>query len=275
MFDLRLWQIQSRLSRFKIPTLASFWSQDKVQGTLLGRQDTECLAPKYISDAITQYNPTRTLQLFDKSLLVIPKVGTNCYGGRAFAYVFLFLALCAFIVKCRWAPWEEGAICLIIIIIINNSSSCVNILVGTEIRSNSNNYAYMIQGSFNCTSTFVIYLINCTKCGKQYVGQSSNSLHQRLIAHMMDIRKHMDTSLAKHFNSTGHNVSHLKAMVICRTYRNLNSRLRHEEAWIKLLKSANPAGLNIMKWTPRHTAGRVTNNDRPTHERTIVRPIPK
>ena len=44
------------------------------------------LAPKYLSDVITQYHLTRSLRSSDKGLLVVPKVCTNRYGGRAFAY---------------------------------------------------------------------------------------------------------------------------------------------------------------------------------------------
>ncbi len=44
------------------------------------------LAPKYLCDAVASYKPARALHSSDKGLLVIPKVHTREYGGRAFVH---------------------------------------------------------------------------------------------------------------------------------------------------------------------------------------------
>ncbi len=126
-------------------------------------------------------------------------------------------------------------------------SSCTYIEIGQRVTSSANGYTFELRGTYSCTTSFIIYMITCSLCKKQYVGQSSNSLHQRMIAHVMDIRKKTETSVAKHFNEGTHSLTNLKVSIICQTYRNLNSRLRHEEAWIRLMKTAHPSGLNIMK----------------------------
>ncbi len=43
------------------------------------------LAPEYLCDAITQYQPAHSLHSSEKGLLVVPKVRTKSYGSCAFA----------------------------------------------------------------------------------------------------------------------------------------------------------------------------------------------
>ncbi len=124
-------------------------------------------------------------------------------------------------------------------------SSCPRIQPGTEFTSKATGETFTIQGSHNCRSSYIIYLIECSQCQCQYVGQTSNTLHCRLISHVSDIRRKKYTSIGTHFNSPGHNVNHLKATVIAPSYRDANFRMRHEEAWIRILKSWYPHGLNI------------------------------
>ena len=134
-------------------------------------------------------------------------------------------------------------------------STCPRMEETETISSNSNGgysngYSYRIIQKFTCQSTFVIYLITCQKCGKQYVRRTSNTLNSRMISHRADIKKEMDTSIAKHYNSGAHNETDMIISVISGTFRDLNARLHHEEAWIKLLKTTEPRGLNIMNSTP-------------------------
>ena len=43
------------------------------------------LAPSYLTDIFTQYQPTRSLRSSNQSLLCIPKTNTLYYGGRSFS----------------------------------------------------------------------------------------------------------------------------------------------------------------------------------------------
>ena len=43
------------------------------------------IAPLYISDTITKYEPTRSLRSSSKRLLVVPRYNLKTYGGRAFS----------------------------------------------------------------------------------------------------------------------------------------------------------------------------------------------
>ena len=124
-------------------------------------------------------------------------------------------------------------------------TSCQKIMTGTTFTSHTNNRKFKIEGHHNCQSNYVIYLIECNLCHQQYVGQTSNTLHARLTSHSSDIKKRKLTSVAAHFTSPGHSITHLKCTAIAQSYRDGNLKLRHEEAWIRLLETWYPNGMNI------------------------------
>ena len=60
---------------------------------------------------------------------------------------------------------------------------------------------YYIRGNFTCTSTDVIYLVECINCKCQYVG-STTSFKQRFRIHKPDIKtKKVRCGTARQFNS--------------------------------------------------------------------------
>ena len=68
----------------------------------------------------------------------------------------------------------------------------------------------------------------------------------RMTAHVTDIRNNKNTTVANHFNSMNHTAQDLEVRGLTRTSKDLNIRLRHEEAIIFLLGTAAPSGLNVM-----------------------------
>ena len=93
-----------------------------------------------------------------------------------------------------------------------NKSICYTEIEGTYLQ-----YKFKIRHHLNCQSKYIIYMLQCHQCGIQYVGQTSNSLNTRVIAHMTGIRKRKDTSVSKHFNSQGHSQEDLRVVALCRT----------------------------------------------------------
>ena len=53
----------------------------------------------------------------------------------------------------------------------------------------------LIDEACNC-----IYLITCSHCGTQYVGQTKKKLLTRFNSHFYDIHQNNDTTVARHFN---------------------------------------------------------------------------
>ena len=103
-----------------------------------------------------------------------------------------------------------------------------------------------IQGRFTCKSKNVIYVLSCTKCGLQYVGQTGNTFNEHYRAHLTDIRqRNVLKPVSLHFTSTDHSVNNVVATIVTQKTSNINVRLRTEESWINLLQSRQPSGLNL------------------------------
>ncbi len=101
-------------------------------------------------------------------------------------------------------------------------------------------------GTFNCKSSFLIYLITCGDCGIQYVGQSIQELHMRLNGHRSSVKKNTNTYIYQHYNEEGHNFCRAKIQVIDKLdpqngKYDLDQLERH---WINTLCTVFPLGLN-------------------------------
>lgn len=90
-----------------------------------------------------------------------------------------------------------------------------------------------------------IYLLFCDRCGKQYVGETRNSILTRLWQHRHNARHNLelDTPLMKHVQT--HDWSAIKvAGLQCNNNWSDKERKMQERKWIFLLNSRHPHGLN-------------------------------
>ena len=129
---------------------------------------------------------------------------------------------------------------------LKNCQNCQRMTRAKTVKSFSTDFKFVIRNNLDCRSHYVIYLIECCKCGIQYVGQTTNSIAMRLTAHMTDIKKNKNTTVARHFNMPNHSERDVKVYGLTRTSKDLNIRLRHEEAIIYLMSTASPSGMNVM-----------------------------
>ena len=95
----------------------------------------------------------------------------------------------------------------------------------------------------SCNTVNVIYVINCLKCNKQYVGETGRKLKDRLNNHRSDIRLKKQTAIAIHFNDILHSEKDLCITPIEIAERS-DYRKYREDFWIKELKCYYPFGLN-------------------------------
>ena len=101
--------------------------------------------------------------------------------------------------------------------------------------------------SATCNSHNVVYLIQCRKCGKQYIGQTLNTVHTQFQEHVRDIKTPNSLkTLPLHYTSPGHTGADAMLTVMDSAIQT-NERLRLVEAWITCLGSLQLAGLNA-KW---------------------------
>ena len=129
-----------------------------------------------------------------------------------------------------------------------NSSRCPTCPYANFIdvfSSFTNSLTYPIFYHLSCDSSCVVYVIECSSCGKRYVGQTRRTLRERIREHLRYINNSASSSpLYEHFTSVcgPHNFSF---HAISR-HLNHESRLAREAAWIRALNTRHPGGLNAV-----------------------------
>ena len=94
----------------------------------------------------------------------------------------------------------------------------------------------------------VVYLISCSSCNKQYVGETKGPLNKRMNGHRDDWRhrRFERSPTAEHFHSADHDfLSH--ASVCCLEHNKEwsdSTRKLRESYWIRRLNTLCPFGIN-------------------------------
>lgn len=110
-------------------------------------------------------------------------------------------------------------------------------------QSSKTKKQYRIRLPFSCTSKNIIYLITCSRCKKQYVGQTTTMLKERINRHTAAIRAKKNVYIYNHFNFPDHNIFQLTVQVIDTTTTDNLTEL--ERYWILTLQTQVPFGLNL------------------------------
>jgi hypothetical protein len=121
---------------------------------------------------------------------------------------------------------------------------CPYITKTKSFTSNHTNKTFELKGLFTCTTSGVIYLASCSKCKKQYVGQTGRKFYNRMMEHLNSIY-HKTNTIGIHYTSPQHNHNDFSVQVIEKVLPNtVNLRWEREEYWIKTLGTKTPLGLN-------------------------------
>ena len=111
--------------------------------------------------------------------------------------------------------------------------------------SHTNKTTFDITNNITCKSSNIIYLINCTRCHKQYVGETKTSLRLRFNNHLSTVRHNKDYPIAIHFNSDQHSINDISIAGIIQIDKPDDKLRKHlESIWIKKLNTLSPLGLN-------------------------------
>ena len=75
-----------------------------------------------------------------------------------------------------------------------------------DFAKSSSGASVKLKRQTNCKSANVIYLITCTQCGKQYVGETKRALNERMNGHRSDWtkRRFQRSPVAEHFYLQNH-----------------------------------------------------------------------
>ena len=130
----------------------------------------------------------------------------------------------------------------------SNCSTCSHSSISTFFQSFCTKKEFHILKSIDCDFSNLIYLINCNKCGKQYVGETGRKLKYRFTEHLRDIKKNLDTTVAIHFNMADHSVEDISILGINLLFKSGNYRKHKEQFWINKLNTTQLVGLNIKDW---------------------------
>ena len=123
---------------------------------------------------------------------------------------------------------------------------CPFIVESHKFTSSSTGESFPITSHAHCKSTWVIYLITCKKCNKQYVGKTTTSLYTRFTNTKSDIKnRKKNLPIVDHFNSKDHSIADVSLMAI----ENINNKTDHniekrESYWIAKLRTLRPDGIN-------------------------------
>ena len=126
--------------------------------------------------------------------------------------------------------------------------ACSYIVETSSFSSSHNNRTYRLHNKFICTSSNIVYLVTCSKCHMQYVGETGRSLRDRITDHVSCINLKKPTPIGLHFNQAGHSLKHFTILAIEQFEGNSEALRRMKEAtWQHLLQTAHPLGINNLK----------------------------
>jgi hypothetical protein len=128
----------------------------------------------------------------------------------------------------------------------NKCSTCNSISISSTFLSSSCNKLFPILKNCNCLSSNLIYLITCSLCAQQYVGETGNSLRDRLNNHRSNITSKKPTTISIHFNSPKHSFKNLQIIPIeLLPPGSLPAERKiREKYWQNILGTIHPLGLN-------------------------------
>ena len=129
--------------------------------------------------------------------------------------------------------------------------TCNSVIVRSTVTSNSTKFVFKIRQDLNCSSSNVIYLVQCKECDKQYIGETKRSLRCRVNNHRYDILNNRKSSIAHHFNSGRCTFEDFQIIPIfkCPRLSNEEERTKYrkniERYFIKAFKTYLPYGMNV------------------------------
>jgi len=103
--------------------------------------------------------------------------------------------------------------------------------------------------SLSCKSKNLIYLIECKKCGRQYIGETKRQLNERFGEHRRSILNHNQlispTPISEHFNQHGHSINDVLLIPLELIHNNRDSVRKASEAHlIDNAMTLEPRGIN-------------------------------
>lgn len=137
----------------------------------------------------------------------------------------------------------------------NKCKSCHHINEGSTFCCHNTGRKFNLKHNITCKSTNLIYLVTCRKCRKQYVGQTSRTLAERIANHLSCIRTNKSNPISIHFNMPDHSVKDfsIQGIELINSKTNISEILNNKEAyWQDTLQTIYPLGINHLNHNYLH-----------------------
>ena len=136
--------------------------------------------------------------------------------------------------------------------LVNNRTLSCQQIANATCKRNQTNKIFQTYHNLNCNSTYVIYMLECTKCKIQCVGKAEIEFNIRFNNHQKDVWKPDAIPASSHFSGKNHNFNtHAKFLLIeqiCHIdidKEENKGRLKQKvNFWILTLETLTPKGLN-------------------------------
>ena len=123
-----------------------------------------------------------------------------------------------------------------------NCKLCLAITKSNTLTSTQTKKTYQITQKINCESENVIYVLTCKHCQEQYVGQTSNTLQDRITKHKNDA-KYKNYLIYQHVKF--HKLNFENNFTVTPIQQVAKADLTQTETkWRKTLTTLYPKGLN-------------------------------
>ena len=115
----------------------------------------------------------------------------------------------------------------------HNCTTCSHSVESTAFYAHHTGTSHNIQGHITYNTSNVIYIITCTKCNKQYIGETGRKLKTRISELLRNIVKNQNTVIGTHFYSANHKSNHMQINPIEALSNSIEYRKVEELFWIK------------------------------------------
>ena len=128
---------------------------------------------------------------------------------------------------------------------------CDNVQNSDIFKGKHDDKIYKINHWLTCDDKCLIYLLSCSVCGIQYIGQTTGKFRFRWNNYRDNARKalsglaHVQTHIFQHFQTDSHHGFLEDCQITFIDKTDGSNPLRREKYWIRVLKTYSPLGLNI------------------------------
>ena len=103
-----------------------------------------------------------------------------------------------------------------------NNLCCTQVQSTNTFRSTVTQKALKVYNKLNCESKYLIYIMECVLCNKQYTSKSETTFNLRVSSHQKDLNKQNSLQADQHFRLPGHKFNKLKKLSLIRQLNDSN-----------------------------------------------------